>query len=78
MKILGKKSLKVSLKTLEVTSATQTVHVTQKLMDNLPTSRYHQNWDIYIPADDGVESDTTLIYWPLSEDSDSDCARLDI
>ena len=40
MKILGKKSLKVSLKTLEVTSAMQTVHVTQKLMDNLPTSRY--------------------------------------
>ena len=40
MKILGKKSLKVSLKTLEVTSVMQTVHVTQKLMDNLPTSRY--------------------------------------
>ena len=78
MKILGKKSLKVSLKTLKVTSATQTVHVTQKLMDNLPTSRYHQNWDIYIPADDGVENDTTLIYWPLSEDSDLDHARLDI
>ena len=78
MKILGKKSLKVSLKTLKVTSAMQTVHVTQKLMDNLPTSRYRQNWDIYIPADEGVESDTTLIYWPLSEDSDSDHARLDI
>ena len=78
MKILGKKSLKVSLKTLKVTSATQTVHVTQKLMDNLPTFKYRQNWDIYIPADEGVESDTTLIYWPLSEDSDSDRARLDI
>ena len=78
MKILGKKSLKVSLKTFKVTSATQTVHVTQKLMDNLPTSRYRQNWDIYIPADEGVESDTTLIYWPLSEDSDMDRARLDI
>ena len=78
MKILGKKSLKVSLKTLKVTSATQTVNVTQKLMDNLPISRYCQNWDIYILADEGVESDTTLIYWPLSEDSDSDRGRLDI
>ena len=78
MEILGKKSLKVSLKTLEFTSATQTVHVTQKLMDNLPTSRCHQNWDIFIPANEGVESDTTLIYWPLSEDSDSDHARLDV
>ena len=77
MEILGKKSLKVSLKTFEFTSLTQTVHVTQKLMDNLPTSSYRQNWDIYIPADKGTESDTTLIYWPLSEDSDSDRARLD-
>ena len=78
MEILGKKSLKVSLKTFEFTSATQTVHVTQKLMDNLPTSSYHQNWDIYIPADEGFKSDTTFIYWPLSDDSDSDRARLDI
>ena len=78
MKILGRRSLKVSLKTLKVTSVMQTVHVTQNLMDNLPTSRYHQNWDISIPADKGAESDTTLIYWPLSEDSDSDHARLDI
>ena len=77
MEILGKKSLKVSLKTFEFTSSTQTVHVTQKLMDNLPTSSYRQNWDIYIPADEGTESDTTLIYWPLFEDSDSDRARLD-
>ena len=77
MEILGKKSLKVSLKTFEFTSAF-TVHVTQKLMDNLPTSSYRQNWDIYIPADEGFESDTTLIYWPLSEDSDSDHARLNI
>ena len=78
MKILGRRSLKVSLKTLEVISVMQTVHVIQNLMDNLPTSRYCQNWDIYIPADEGAESDTTLIYWPLSEDSDSDHARLDI
>ena len=78
MKILGSRSLKVTIKTLEVTSVTQTVHVTQDLMDNLPTFRYRQNWDIYIPADEGAESDTTLIYWLLSEDSDSDHASLDI
>ena len=78
MKLLGRRSLKVSLKTLEVTSVMQTVHVTQNLMDNLPISRYHQNWDKYIPADEGAESDTTLIYWLLSEDSDSDHVRLDI
>ena len=78
MKILERRSLKVSLKTLEVTSVTQTVHVTQNLMDNLPTSRYRQDWDIYIPVDEGAESDTTLIYWLLSGDSDSDHARLDI
>ena len=78
MKILGRRSLKVSVKTLKVTSAMQTVHVTQNLMDNLPTSKYRQDWDIYIPADEGADSDTTLIYWPLSDDSDSDHARLDI
>ena len=72
MKILGRRSLKVSVKILKVTSATQTVHVTQNLMDNLPTSKYRQDWD------EGAESDTTLIYWPLSDDSDSDHARLDI
>ena len=75
MNILGKRSLKVSVKILKVTSATQTVHVTHNLMDNLPTSKYRKDWDIYIPADEGVESDTTLIYWPLSDDSDSDHAR---
>ena len=78
MKILGRRSLKVSVKTLKVTSVMQTVHVTQNLMDNLPTSKYHQDWDIYIPADEGVESDTTIIYWLLSDDSDSDHTRLDI
>ena len=78
MKILGRRSLKVSVKILKVTSAMQTVHVTQNLMDNLPTSKYRQDWGIYIPADEGAESDTTLIYWPLSDDSDSDHARLDI
>ena len=71
MEILGKKSLKVSLKIFEITSLTQTVHVTQKLMDNLPTSSYRKKWDNYIPVDEGNLSDTTLIYWPLSEDSDT-------
>ena len=71
MEILGKKSLKVSLKIFEFTSLTQTVHVTQKLMDNLPTSSYRKNWDNHIPVDEGNLSDTTLIYWPLSEDSDT-------
>ena len=47
-------------------------------MDNLPTSKYHKDWDNYIPADEGAESDTTLIYWPLSDNSDSDHVRSDI
>ena len=70
MDILGKMSLKVSVQKYKVTSEMQTIHITQNLMDNLPTSKYHKGWDTYIPADEGAESDTTLIYWPLSDDSD--------
>ena len=77
MDILGKMSLKVSVQKYKVTSETQTIHITQNLMDNLPTSKYRKGWDTYIPADEGAESDTTLIYWPLSDDSDSDHVRLD-
>ena len=62
MDILGKMSLKVSV---------------QNLMDNLPTSKYCKGWDTYIPADEGAESATTLIYWLLSDDSDSDHVRSD-
>ena len=76
--ILGKMSLKVSVKIFKVTSETQTIHVTQNLMDNLPTSKYRKDWVNYIPADEGAESDTTLIYWPLSNNSDSDHVRSDI
>ena len=78
MDILGKMSLKVSVKIFKVTSEMQTIHVTQNLMDNLPTSKYRKDWDNYIPADEGAESDTTLIYWPLSNNSDSDHVRSDI
>ena len=77
MDILGKMSLKVSVQKYKVTSETQTIHITQNLMDNLPTSKYCKGWDTYIPADEGAESDTTLIYWPLSDDSDSDHVRSD-
>ena len=77
MDILGKMSLKVSVQKYKVTSETQTIHITQNLMDNLPTSKYRKGWDTYIPADEGAESDITLIYWPLSDDSDSDHVRLD-
>ena len=77
MDILGKMSLKVSVQKYKVTSETQTIHITQNLMDNLPTSKYRKGWDTYIPADEGAESDTTLIYWLLSDDSDSDHVRSD-
>ena len=77
MDILGKMSLKVSVQKYKVTSEKQTIHITQNIMDNLPTSKYRKGWDTYIPADEGAESDTTLIYWPLSDDSDSDHGRSD-
>ena len=77
MDILGKMSLKVSVQKYNVTNERQTIHITQNLMDNLPSSKYCKGWDTYIPTDEGAESDTTLIYWPLSDDSDSDHVRLD-
>ena len=77
MDILGEMSLKVAVQKYKVISETQTIHITRNLMDNLPTSKYRKGWDTYIPADEGAESDTTLIYWPLSDDSDSDHVRLD-
>ena len=77
MDILGKMSLKVSVQKYKVTSEMQTIHITQNLMDNLPTSKYRKGWDTHIPADEGAESDTTLIYWLLSDDSDSDHVRSD-
>ena len=77
MEILGKMSLKVSVQKYKVTNERQTIHITQNLMDNLPSSKYHKGWDTYIPTDEGAESDTTLIYWPLSDESDSDHVRLD-
>ena len=75
--ILRKMSLKVSVQKYKVTSEIQTIHITQNLMDNLPTSKYCKGWDTYIPAEEGAESDTTLIYWLLSDDSDSDHVRSD-
>ena len=42
MDILGKMSLKVSVQKYKVTSETQTIHITQNLMDNFPTSKYHK------------------------------------
>ena len=77
MGILGKISLKVSVQKYKVTNERQTIHITQNLMDNLPSSKYRKGWDTYIPTDEGAESDTTLIYWPLSDESDSDHVRLD-
>ena len=76
MDILGKMTLKVAVQKYKVTSETQTIHITKNLMDNLPTSKYRKGWDTYIPADEGAKSDTTFIYWPLSDDSDSDHVRL--
>ena len=77
MEILRKRSLKVSVQKYKVTNERQTIHVTQNLMDNLPSSKYRKGWDTYIPTDEGAESDTTLIYWPLSDESDSDHVMLD-
>ena len=77
MDILGRMSLKVSVQKYKVTNERQTIHITQNLMDNLPSSKYRKGWDTYIPTDEGAESDTTLLYWLLSDDSDSDHVRLD-
>ena len=77
MEILGKMSLKVSFQKYKVTKERQTIHITQNLMDNLPSSKYRKGWDTYIPTDEGAESDTTLIYWPLYDESDLDHVRLD-
>ena len=46
-------------------------------MHNLPSSKYRKDWDIYIPTDEGSESDTTVVYWPLMDESDSEHAKLD-
>ena len=77
MDMLGKMSLKPSVQKYKVTNERQTIHITQNLMDNLPSSKYRKGRDTYIPTDEGAESDTTLIYWPLSDESDSDHVRLD-
>ena len=75
--ILGKMSLKVSVNKYEITNERQTIHITQNLMDNLPSSKYHKDWDIYIPTDEGFESDTTVVYWPLTDESGSEHAKSD-
>ena len=62
MEILGKMSLKVSVHKYEIIDERQTIHITQNLMDNLPSSKYRKDWDIYIPTDEGSESDTTVVY----------------
>ena len=46
-------------------------------MDNLPSSKYRKDWDIYIPTDEGSESDTTVVYWPPTDESGSEHAKLD-
>ena len=78
MEILGKMSLKVSVQRYKITNKRQTIHITQNLMNNLPSSKYCKGWDIYIPTDEGSESDTTVIYWPLTDESDSEHGKLDI
>ena len=75
MEILEKMSLKVSVHKYEIMNKRQTIHITQNLMDNLPSSKYRKDWDIYIPTDEGSESDTTMVYWPLMDDSEH--AKLD-
>ena len=77
METLGKMSLKVSVQRYKIINEMQTIHITQNLMDNLPSSKYRKGRDTYIPTDEGAESDTTVIYWPLTDESDLDHAKLD-
>ena len=46
-------------------------------MDNLPSSKYRKDWDIYIPTDEGFGSDATVVYWPLTDESGSEHAKSD-
>ena len=39
--------------------------------------KYRKDWDIYIPTDEGIDSDTTEVYWPLMDESSSEHAKLD-
>ena len=46
-------------------------------MDSLPSSKYRKDWDVYILTDEGFESDATVVYWPLMDESSSEYAKLD-
>ena len=64
-----KMSLNVTVNKYEIINERQKIHIIQNLMDNLPSSKYHKDWDIYILTDEGFESDTTMVYWPLMDES---------
>ena len=46
-------------------------------MNSLPSSKYRKDWDVYIPTDEGFDSDTTEVYWPLMDESSSEHAKSD-
>ena len=72
-----KMSLKVVLSKYEINNERQIIHISHKLMDNLPSSKYHKDWDVYIPTDEGFESDSTVVCWPLTDESSSEHAKSD-
>ena len=72
-----KMSLKVILNKYELNNERQIIHIPQTLMDSLPSSKYCKDWDVYILTDEGFESDTTVIYWPLTDESSSEHAKSD-
>ena len=69
--------LKVILNKNELNNKRQIIHIPQTLMDSLPSSKYHKDWDVYIPTDEGFHNDTTVVYWPLMDESSSEHAKLD-
>ena len=77
MEKMCKMSLKVTVNKYEIINERQTIHITQNLMDNLPSSKYRKDWDIYISTDEGSESDTTVVYWPLMDESGWEHAKSD-
>ena len=69
MEKVCKMLLKVILNKYELNNDRQIIHISQTLMDSLRSSRYCKDWDVYIPTDEGFESDTTVVYWPLMDES---------